>query len=89
MSTWEDDDISNMLNLLSGGVLQALTSQYLVHCGADSRRKLSARRYDTRNVAKYKEFYFFRENAISIICATIRNLLDDRIVSTLSLPPIL
>jgi hypothetical protein len=89
MSTcWEDDDISNMLDLLSGGVLQALTSQNLVHCGADSRRKLSARRYDTRNVAKYKEFYFFRENAISIICATVRNLLDDRIVSTVSLPPL-
>ena len=70
-----------MLDLLSGGALQALTCQNIIHCGADKRRKLSARRYDTRNIAKYKDFYFFRESAISIICATVRNLLDDRIVS--------
>ena len=73
--------MSNMLDLLSGGTMQALVTQKIIYfSGGDNRRKISARRYDSRNAEK-REYFLFRESAISIICATVRSLLDDRIVS--------
>ena len=79
---WDDATIPPLLDLLGNSAIQALESQKIIVWHRETKRKLlSSRGYDNRRYHKHKDYHYFRQCAIAILCGAVKSLIDDRIVN--------